>query len=200
MSETLFELGPAAKKPSKRREKDRYLTPPMATNALMEAYPQICGDLLIDPCCGDGRMAAQLFDRFGRFIGNDIDRRASEAVDYCLDATQPATWACWRRRHGVGFVVTNPPFNRAADIAWQALEHGNHLALLLRITWLEPVKERQWLARRPPTAMLVLPRVDFIGAGETDGATCAWMIWGPVQPGIKVVRAEDVGQLSLGAA
>lgn len=195
MSETLISLGSAAKKPSKRRENDRYLTPPMATQALVDAYPEICGELLIDPCCGDGRMATQLFDRFSRFVGNDID--ASEAADYSLDATQPETWNLWKCRHGRGFIVTNPPFNRASDIAWQALQHGNALALLLRITWLEPVADRQWLARQPPTAMLVLPRIDFIGAGQTDGATCAWMIWGPVRPGIRVVRAEDIGQLSL---
>jgi hypothetical protein len=117
-------------------------------------------------------------------------------ANYARDATLSTTWLEWLSI-GTGFAVSNPPFNRASQIAWQALEHGNFVAFLLRITFLEPTEERQWLARRPPTALLVLPRIDFIGAGETDSATCAWMIWGPVKPGIKVVRTEDIGQIGL---
>lgn len=195
MSETLIPLGKAAKRPSKRRENDRYLTPPMATQALMDAYPEIRGERLIDPCCGDGRMAKQLQDRFEYVSLNDIDRNSAARLHE--DATDPhALWS----RYASGWAITNPPFSRAGRMVPAALAHELHVAFLLRITWLEPVEDRQWLARQPPTALLVLPRIDFIGAGQTDGATCAWMIWGPVRPGIKVVRAEDVGQLKLTGA
>lgn len=194
---TLFpDTAPPAKKTSKRRENDRYLTPPMATTALMEAYPEIRGDRLIDPCCGDGRMAGQLEGRFRRVYLNDIDKTA--VADFHEDATdQMALWS----RFGSGWAVTNPPFNRAGKMVCHALDRGLHVAFLLRITFLEPVEDRQWLVRRPPRAVLVLPRIDFIGAGQTDSAPCAWMIWGPVTPGIKIVRAEEVSQqrLELGA-
>lgn len=53
---TLFpDTATKSKKPSKRRENDRYLTPPMATSALMQAFPEIEGGLLLDPCAGDLR-------------------------------------------------------------------------------------------------------------------------------------------------
>lgn len=200
---TLFEdTTPAKKKPSKRREHDRYLTPPLATQALLDAFPEIAGTLLFDPCCGDGRMARQIGNRFLRVLLNDLC--AADPMQH-LDATRPESWAKWgarRRLIDAAWVATNPPFCHASSIAWQALEAGFHVALLLRITWLEAVDERQWLTRRPPTTILVLPRIDFIGAGSTDGATYAWMIWaeGVVKPGIQVVRAEDVGQLKLTGA
>lgn len=180
------------KKPSKRRANDRYLTPPIATTALLEAYPEIRGNILIDPCCGDGRMAKQTGGRFRRVYLNDIDQNA--AADFHEDATdQMALWS----RFGEGWAVSNPPFNRAGKMVCHALDHGLFVAFLLRITFLEPVDDRQWLARRPPTSILVLPRIDFIGAGSTDSAPCAWMIWGPIRPGIRVVRAADIGQLTL---
>lgn len=192
---TLFHDDTAPRKrPSKRRENDRYLTPPMATQALMQEFPGISGQLLLDPCCGDGRMARQLQTRFLRHLTNDVCDADGR------DATLPRTWeqwAQWRRSVTTAWVVTNPPFAWASAIVAQAIEAGFHAAFLLRITWLEPTKDRQWIARRPPTAMLVLPRVDFIGDGGSDGATCAWMIWGPVTPGIRVVRAQDIGQMEL---
>jgi hypothetical protein len=188
----LIPKGAAERKLSRRRVNDRYLSPPMATSALMQAYPEICGELLIDPCCGDGRMARQLVHRFLSVRLNDIDPAAM--ADFHEDATDPmALWS----RFGSGWAITNPPFNRAAKMVPQALDHGLFIAFLLRITFLEPTEDRQWLARRPPTAILILPRIDFIGAGQTDSAPCAWMIWGPVRPGIKVMRAEDVGQIGL---
>lgn len=191
---------PAKKKTSKRRENDRYLTPPMATTALIERFPGLQGELLIDPCCGDGRMAKQLRGRFRGQLLNDID--PASPASWHLDATRAATWQRWLE-FGIGTVITNPTFAGASAIADHALNAGHLLALLLRLTWLEATKGRQWLARRPPTSILVLPRIDFIGAGRTDSATYAWMIWadGIVPPGVKIVRAEEVSQqrLELGA-
>jgi len=196
---TLFPETAPAKKPSKRRENDRYLTPPLATQALLEHFQEVRGDLLIDPCCGDGRMAEAIGDRFESQLLNDIDHKSIAAWNH-LDATRIETWQFWSNRPRTkAWVVTNPPFGRAGDIAHLALEQGFSVALLLRLTFLEPTGGRQWLTRMPPTAILVLPRIDFIGAGSTDSSTYAWMIWaeGIIKPGIKVVRAEDIGQQGL---
>lgn len=185
---TLFpDTAPKSKKASKRRENDRYLTPPMATSALMQAFPELRGEVLIDPCCGDGRMAAQLKDRFIAVHLNDIDPRAD--AHFHDDATQPAFW---ERFYGRCWSVSNPSFQGASKIIWNALGRGFHVAMLLRLTFLEPTTGRQWLTRIPPTAILVLPRIDFIGAGSVDSSTYAWMIWGPVTPGIQILRASDV--------
>lgn len=52
------------------------------------------------------------------------------------------------------------------------------VAMLLRLSYLEPTKDRgHWLNDHPPTQMIVLPRISFTGDGKTDSVTCAWMIW-----------------------
>lgn len=183
-------------KSSRRREHDRYLTPQWATAALLHAVPELTGELLIDPCCGDARMVRQIRGRFRGMLLNDLDPSAS-AAGFHLDAAQAASWAHWLGLAGPGWVVTNPPFAHAGAIAWNALQAGHHLALLLRITFLEPTQARTWLTHRPPTALVVLPRIDFIGAGSVDSATYAWMLWGPVRPGIQIVRADSGYQLGL---
>lgn len=182
---------------SRRRPGDRYLTPTWATSALLRAVPELRGDLLIDPCAADGRMAHQVDVRFFGALLNDIDPEAP--TPHHLDATLPATWHGWRAFKGMrsAWVVTNPPFGCAGEIAWAALAAGFNLALLLRITFLEPTQGRAWLIRRPPQRLIVLPRIDFVGAGSTDSATCAWMLWGPVQPGVQIVRADSGHQLDL---
>lgn len=181
---------------SSRRPGDRYLTPDWATAALLQAVPELGGELLIDPCCGDARMAKQVRSRFRGMLLNDIDP-AAQAAGFHLDAARAESWAQWLSLAGVGWVVTNPPFSHAGAIAWHALQAGHHLALLLRITFLEPTQARSWLTHRPPTAMVVLPRIDFIGAGTVDSATYAWLLWGPVRPGIQIVRADSGYQLGL---
>lgn len=172
-------------KKKKRRPLDAYYTPPELTQALLDEFPEIRGSVLLDPCSGDGRMSRQILasGRFQSAITNDL---ASGGIDATRAWPWRADWA-----------VTNIPFCHSATIPWRAIEAGIPAALLMRVTFLEPVEDRQWLTRHPPTAQLVLWRVSFDGSGETDSTTCAWFIWGPVAPRIRVVRAESVNQLSL---
>lgn len=188
-----------AKERKPRRKLDAYYTPFWATQALIDAHPEVTGLALVDPSSGDGRMSDHLV-RSGRFntrLLNDADRSAP--ATWHLDAARPESWEEWRLGLA-SWCISNPPFNVASAIAWNALELGYHVAFLLRLTFLEPVEDRQWLIRRPPTALVVLPRYSFDGSGQTDSVTCAWMIWGPVRPGIKVVRAEEIGQMPLTGA
>ncbi len=55
-----------------RRALDKYRTPPWMTEAFKESFPDVRGDILIDPCAGDCRMAAALASRFGWAVTNDI--------------------------------------------------------------------------------------------------------------------------------
>lgn len=215
----LVPQGKAAPRPSRRREGDVYLTPAWATETLLEHAPDLRGQTLLDPCCGDGRMAAAVTpERFTEVIINDLSEAAVhralpalDAVDvlvrYSLgDATWPSLYIpapCW--------VVTNPPFFAAGDIARAALQHARlGVALLLRSTWLEPCSaspkaprgERRWLTRLPPTRQIMLGRVSFTGTG-TDSAPCSWYIWtrersgGPWAKGSIVVADQRPGQLGL---
>lgn len=181
-----------------RRPLDKYRTPEWATGALIESFPKLGAELLIDPCAGDCRMPRQLMaaGRFVQCVTNDID--PTESTHYHGDLADSALWD-FGVVESVG-CVTNPSFLEATRLALHALEvlsRRRHwfLALLLRSTWLEPAKDRQWLGRMPPRAMLVLPRFSFIGGGS-DQAGCHWMLWGDVEPGIKVWTGKP-GQLQL---
>lgn len=172
-----------------RRKLDAYYTPPILTQALIDEFPEICGNVLADPCSGDGRMSEQLI-RAGRFksaIVNDIAAGG-------LDATRAESWMTWK---GADWVVTNIPFVHSGTIPWRAIEAGIPAALLMRITFLEPVEDRQWLLRCPPTAMLALPRVSFTGTGATDSTTCAWFIWAPIRPRVRIAGRVPAAQGAL---
>lgn len=180
---------------------DRYLTASWATSALLAEFPEIRGGLLVDPSAGDGRMAEALRPRFDEVLLNDLD--PSAPTDLHLDGADPAVYA-----RGAAWSVSNPPFVAAGDIVWAALRGGRSVAMLLRCTFGEPCQAshqaprngRQWLKERPPTALLMLPRISFTGDGSTDSAPCWWFIWSPeMRPRIVVKgRAESAGQLSLG--
>lgn len=169
-----------ARSENMRRALDKYRTPPWMTEAFKESFPAIGGGLLIDPCCGDGRMAKALEPHFHRELQNDIDR-SETACCHHDDATNPGC-SFWQvsgsRAYGrTSWVITNPPFAHAAEIAQRALSVTPNVALLLRMTWLEPRPNRMWLGEHPPDYMLVLPRGSFTNGGS-DMTSCAWYVWG----------------------
>lgn len=156
---------------AERQPLDRYDSPDWFTQLLMAEVPEIAGETLLDPTCGDGSMARMLAPRFRRVVTNDINRAL--ATDGHFDATRPALWEqtrpCW--------TVSNIPFNRAGLIARHALDWSRKgVALLLRLSFLEVCKGREWIAAYPPGRVLVLPRWRFVGRGS-DLVTCAWLIW-----------------------
>lgn len=178
-----------------RRALDKYRTPKWMTEAFKESFPAIGGGLLIDPCCGDGRMVDALQDRFNELVCNDIDQTEPKCLH--LDATTKLFWdaasVTGTFDHLVAnpdsriWVITNPPFAHAAEIAQRALSVTSNVALLLRMTWLEPRPNRMWLGEHPPDHMLVLPRGSFTGGGE-DMVSCAWYVWGDVGQTTKPIR------------
>lgn len=205
----ILDPGKPVKKKRTRRERDAYYTPDWATATLIERVKEIGGDIL-DPCCGDGRTARALLaaNRVLKLRLNDIDPLTVQRVAAdpglrgaevsSLAAADPALYLprpCW--------VVTNP-WEGSGAIAWRALQHARRgVALLLRITWLEPCAGREWLRRLPPTRVIVLPRICYDGSGQTDSATSAWFIWHRASPpgtwrsgGIEVAGG-DVGQEAL---
>lgn len=156
-----------------RRPNDFYPTPKWATRELLR-HVNIGLDVL-ECCAGDGAIADVLETINGaEYVHrNDIDNRMPK-LNYSFDATDRNTW--------VGFpdwVVTNPPFSCAPEIIPIAYDRSRlGIAMLLRLSFLEPVENRgAWLNGHPPTTLIVLPRISFTGDGKTDNVTCAWMVW-----------------------
>lgn len=162
-----------------RDELDRYYTPAPLVSVL--AARGVCfereglshvGSRVLEPCAGRALSIASALERWGHEVTTaDVDLAAP--VDLHVDAT------------GFDFkpvrsVVSNPPFNVAADVIRNALPRARWVAMLLRLTFLEPVPGRADLLQRGPAQLLVLPRTSFYrgsGKKKTDSVTCAWMVW-----------------------
>lgn len=164
-----------------RRPRDAYYTPEAATLALLTHVPFISGTIL-EPCAGEGHIVRPLEAMDAGFvIASDI-----------TTGNDARTW--WPETH-IDWVVTNPPFNQAFEIVQNAHNHCDNLAMLLRLSWLEPTHKRgEWLQRNPPNQIIVLPRISFTGDGKTDSVTCAWMVWEIGKPveGIKIVSKQEM--------
>lgn len=158
-----------------RRLNDFYPTPSWATRELLSRV-HIKGSV-IEPCAGAGDIVAPLCDesRITLVDTNDLDR--NHVAKMHEDATDQRWWAGLPE---FDWVITNPPFSVAHKILPLAFEYAKTgVAMLLRITYLEPCEGRSaWLNQYPPDGLIVLPRISFTGDGDTDSATCAWMIWG----------------------
>jgi hypothetical protein len=184
----------AITKRANRRELDQYFTPVSATLSLTARVP-IRGQMF-ECCAGDGAIADVLRYQPGAIWRNDIDLSMPHLA-WTLDATDVLNWEkVWT---GFDWVVSNPPFNQAAQIIPLAYEHASvGIAMLLRLSYLEPTKDRgYWLNEHPPTQMIVLPRISFTGDGKTDSVTCAWMVWEKHKEGTIVIERNpkfEVGQ------
>ena len=176
-----------------RRELDAYLTPWWVTDVLLErvsVFGHVC-----EPCAGMGDIVGPvaLAPRVTQVSTNDLDPHYDTATH--LDATDLAFW----RDQSFDWVVTNPPFLVADKIIPLAVAHAGNVAMLLRLTYLEPCEGRAtWLAQHPPSHLIVLPRISFTGDGKTDSVTCAWMVWGSrYQQSIEIVpRASSTAAVA----
>lgn len=153
-----------------RRKNDAYHTPEWATRQLLNRI-HIKGTVL-EVCAGENHITNVLLATEADIYTNDIDN--THWHGYHFDAANLSAWPTRR----FDWVVTNPPFNKAFDILVNSLASASNVALLLRLSFLEPTKERgATLAVTPPQGLIVLPRISFTNDGKTDSVTCAWMIW-----------------------
>lgn len=164
---------------------DYFPTPPWATRALCEHLNQwgdISGDTVWEPACGEGHMARALGEYFAQVVASDIhDYGFGTVHDFLsagtlLDAPAPVNKPDW--------IITNPPFNKAAEFALRAAGLAREgFALLVRTAFLEGVTRHAELFSQHPPAW-VLPfceRVPMVkGRVDPDAASATsycWMIW-----------------------
>lgn len=194
--QSLLDVDPAA-----RRVDDFYPTPGWMTLGLQAHCPGLFDrgrTRIVEPCVGDGAIVRMLPAGL-EVVTNDIVARPPVTPDYLLDARRSRLWETIRRDRGaIAGVVTNPPFESAFDIvrcAVDAVEMTGFVAMLLRLSWLEPTDDRgPWLEEHPPRRVVVMPRHDFRGNGSTDSVTSAWMVWSYVDvvaPGVVVLTKRQ---------
>jgi len=176
-----------------RIEGDKYYTPDWMTKVLLKyhsidptKFEKVNGIYtrkkyeIFDPCAGDHAIGRVLEEKLGRkVIHNDPDEKAADQ-DYNYDMTSHEHWEQMVNNHEIGWVITNPPWT--PSICEPIVEFANSVAkigvaMLLRLSYLEPTKTRgRWLSECPPTALIVMPRFSFRGRGS-DTMTAAWFIW-----------------------
>lgn len=177
-----------------RHKNDFYETHAEITRGLLPHLPKSLG-FVLEPCVGDGAIFRSLIDNIRNVsvVTNDIDASREAYLSY--DATKADLW---ERLSGIDWVITNPPYNAAAFIVPRAIKTARvGVAMLLRISFLEPCQNREWLRDTPPTRLIVVgdPRPSFRlnkhGKRGTDSATVAWMIWDKgVESPIKFITNE----------
>jgi hypothetical protein len=164
-----------------RQPLDFYPTPGLLTWALLDSHrfvPWRNQATVLEPCNGEGAISDVLKESglFRLVDAADIDETKPAALT--MDATDPQAWARMAR---YDWVITNPPYNQAPAILPLAYDNCRvGMAMLLRLSYLEPCANRaSWLAEHPPAKLIVFnPRPQFrADTGGTDSVTTAWFIW-----------------------
>lgn len=171
-----------------RDVEDWYSDPAWCTERLLDRYPGL--DRAHDPCCGLGTIVDVALICGIRCTGSDIVDRASgrfPIADFLSRGTPEAN------------VVTNPPFNIAADIVRHALSvvrPGGIVAVIAQAKFLfsqgrhaifdHPSMERVVIFSRrpsmPPGKMLAELGESCRGGGSLDFCWCVWRV-GKIIPG-----------------
>jgi len=177
-----------------RKHLDFYETPKEFTRILLEHIEIYIDGYILEPCHGDGAISEELRTVGFKVKTNDIDK--DRLSDSHYDATKKSLWSC-----SPSWVITNPPFSSAHNIIPRAYASSVHgVACLLRLSYLEPCRNRVKFLSQYPPSIVVLPRYSFTGDGATDSVTCAWFIWdkgyirrskgAACRPGVTVVSKE----------
>jgi hypothetical protein len=186
-----------------RVRNDFYETPHWQIEALLERVKP--SGTIFEPCCGDGAISNFLSDYCVENIEvltNDIE--LTRKADTHFDARDIHGWNNFcigyrnKIRNKINWTITNPPFTAAFEILVNAYAHSNYVALLLRLSFLEPTREREkFLSTIPPKRVIILPRWKYNPDSKgTDSVTTAWMVWGEdIAPGVEVVGLDEKGKV-----
>lgn len=154
-----------------RQKDDWYPTPDDVTCALFDRV-MFDGDIY-EPCCGDGSLARVAETRYGyNVVGTDLcDRGYGIGHGQAYDALK-------LDRLLAPNVVTNPPFNIAAEI----IEHmwslkPSKMAMLVKSTFWHAENRRRLFQKIPPSRIIALTwRPDFLGY-KRPTMEVIWCVW-----------------------
>ena len=146
------------------------------------------GGLIWEPCAGQCHIVDVLREAGHSVLATDITPHESlDGVHNFLDMVpNPINWTPTGSRFvdQPHWIITNPPYSTELCTATDIIRHAltefplSHVAMLVRLAWLEPCDERaDILLNDPPTDVLVLPRVNYIGAPSSNNQTSVWVIW-----------------------
>ena len=165
-------------KPSGENPHDFFPTPPGVTKAFIEACPLPDG-LWCEPAVGEGHIIEAVGPReaWATFDIRPVVQPAlsshHEQVDFL---TLPD-----ERLFDV--IITNPPFYLAEEFVRKALRCATHVAMLLRLAFLESRKREDFHKEHPSDVYVLSRRPSFTANGATDSCAYGWFVWGPERGG-----------------
>ena len=167
---------------------DAYYTPSWCTRALIDYLGPRLRGVVWEPCAGNGAIV-DVLRAHAEFVHTVL---ASDIAPRRDDISQANFLDCEHGFFGtlapiVDTICTNPPYSTdtgtATDCVEKAIQLAPNVAMLLRIGWLEPCEDRcELLTKRPPTDIIILPRVNYIGAPKGNNQTSVWVIWSDGEP------------------
>lgn len=138
---------------------------------------------IFEPCCGAGAIIRASGENTHpmQWVRNDLDTRWP--AEFHADALSRSVWV---DVGPVDWVITNPPFTPALDIASHALDWSTvGVAMHLRASIHEVLKtgvRRTWFREHQPTGIVWLPRFAYqrsktTGKWTTDSVCACWVVW-----------------------
>jgi hypothetical protein len=166
-----------------RRPNDAYYTEKAVTLELLKHLTLPPDATFIEPCNGRGNISSAIEEKYDTLsmYRNDIDTTI-EGLDGYEDASDPKSslWINGNRQYKYDISITNPPYNKANDIVPLVYKHCTLTAVLMRLSWLEPTKDRQEFLQlaQPHLALIGIlnPRPRY-GSSGTDNVTSSWLVW-----------------------
>lgn len=168
------------------RGEDLYETPGVAVKALLRHYQP--KQPIWEPAAGRGAIVREL--RGFQVVASDKIDYGSGARVADFFTVQPAfVWS--------GTILTNPPFKYADKFVAKALQHCEHVVMLLRLAFMESERRSNILDTGRLRRVLVfrrrLPmmhRDGWEGRKANSGMTFAWFIWDGAQGPTTIERVS----------
>ena len=159
-----------------RHRFDAYYTNQLLLQQLLNKYPISKDKLILECCNGKGHISNYLKQLGYDVLTCDIDTDTNS--DYHYDVIEKQFWD----RIICDTVITNPPFNVAAKILENALDVVDEVVMLLRLSYLEPTKDRKLILNSYKDNLVkvipISPRPKFRNDTKgSDSVTVAWFIW-----------------------
>ena len=180
MTGSRHRVGGFRAKPSGDNPHDFFPTPPAVTRAFIEAVPLPDG-LWCEPAVGAGHIVEAVGPRhtWCTFDIREVPAPAESkyhwaSTDFLTQDITPGTF---------DVVITNPPFYLAEEFVRKALSCSTHVAMLLRLAFLETRRREALHAEHPSDVYVLSRRPSFMANGATDNSAYAWFVWGPGRGG-----------------
>lgn len=155
-----------------RNHADFYPTPVECTVALLKRCPEFTNGLVWEPACGDGALSKVLEQHGAKVISTDLHDRGygMAGINFLGFPAFPGTTS----------VVTNPPFNLAAEFIRHAATMRVPFAMLLKATYWQAASRLSLFRETGPKLILPMTwRPAFAPTrGKSPTMEFCWTVWG----------------------